>query len=226
MADNIPDPTQEALFREVDDDLRHEQMTRLWKAYGPWLIAAAVIIVAIVAGYQGWQAWQKQVRVDEARAFEQAIAKGAESPAETADALAAMAKDAGTGYGAVARLGRASLLLQDGKRDEAVAVLQALAGDGAADPVMRDMARVLWGQTALQGSDAAAAIVAPLAAPGNAFQASAMEVRALAALKNGDKAEARRLFKELGDLPTAPGGVRARATEMLAALGDGMGAQD
>lgn len=228
MADKTPDPTQEALFREVDEDLRHEQMTRLWKAYGSWLIAAAILVVAIVAGYQGWQVWQREARVSEARAFEQAIAGAGDQPLQAAEALAAMAAGADTGYASVARLDRVSLLLREGRRAEAIEALQALAGDGAADPVMRDLARVLWGLTALEdGTDAAAvtSIVAPLAAPGNAFQASAMEVQALAALRGGDEAEARRLFRDLSDLPTAPVGVQDRAAEMLAALGGAPAAQ-
>lgn len=222
MADKIPDPTQEALFREVDEDLRHEQMTRLWKAYGNWLITAAVLIVAVVAGYQGWQAWERSNRAAEALAFEQAIAGAADTPRQAADALAAMADGASTGYASVARLDRAALLLETGARDDALATLQALAGDGRADPVIRDMARVLWGLAALEGSEdpaAVASFVAPLVAPGNAFQASAMEVQALAALQAGDTDKAVALYQDLSQLATAPAGLRERAGELLAALG-------
>lgn len=222
MADKTPDPTQEALFREVDEDLRHEQMTRLWKAYGGWLVAAAVLVVAVVAGYQGWQAWQRSERAAEAQAFEQAITGAQDQPLKAAEALAAMAEDAGTGYGAVARLDRVALLLENGQRDEALATLRALAEDGGADPVARDLARVLWGLSALEGTEDPAAItayVAPLAAPGNAFQASAMEVQALAALRAGDTDTAIGLYRDLSQLPTAPAGIRERAGELLAALG-------
>lgn len=229
MADNKPDPTQEALFREVDEDLRHEQLSRLWKAYGTWLITAVVLVVVVVAGYQGWTAWQSSARIEEARAFEQAITAAQNDPLAAADALAGVAASASSGYASVARLDRAAILLQEGREAEALDALQALASDGGADPVARDQARVLWGLTALDtGEDPAAvsSFVAPLAAPGNAFHASALEVQALAALRADDVAEARRLYADLADLAVAPAGVQRRAAEMLAALGGAPAATD
>jgi hypothetical protein len=223
VAENTPDPTQDALFREVDDDLRHEQMTRLWKAYGGWLVGAAVLVVAVVAGYQGWQAWQANLRRAEARAFEQATADAAAAPGQAAEALAAMAADARTGYRALARLDQAALLAEAGRPAEAMAVWRAVADDTGADPVARDLARILWALTALDvpSTDPAEATstVADLAAPGSPFQASALEVQALAALQTGDVDGARRMFQDIGALTSAPRGPRDRAAEMLATLG-------
>ena len=35
------------IFREVDEDLRHEQYKRLWDRFGPYVIGLAVLIVAV-----------------------------------------------------------------------------------------------------------------------------------------------------------------------------------
>src|SRR5689334_12173540 len=37
------------VFREVDEDLRREQLKQIWKRYGTWIIAAAGLVVVIVA---------------------------------------------------------------------------------------------------------------------------------------------------------------------------------
>lgn len=73
MADRREDAAQDALFREVDEELRHEQMASLWKKYGGVVIAAALAVVLSVAGYQGWKYWQNSVREDEAARYQAAL---------------------------------------------------------------------------------------------------------------------------------------------------------
>lgn len=222
MADKIPDPQQEALFREVDEDLREEQMHRLWKKYGGALIAVAVLIVVVVAGSQGWKAWQASQRQDEARAYEQAIAAVAAGNADQgASQFAALAADGSTGHAALARLRQASVLLEQGKADEALEVFRVLAQDGRADAALRDVARVLYGLHGLDRLEPGAvqAMVAPLDAPDGAFRFSAREVKALLALRQGQDAQARELFAGLAADTQAPRGVRTRAQDMLDLLG-------
>lgn len=222
MADQTPDPQQEALFREVDEDLREEQMRRLWKQYGGYLIAAAVLIVVVVAGSQGWKAWQNTQRLDEARAYEAAVrAVAAGNPDEGMAQLAALAASGATGHAALARLREAAVLVGQGKAEEALAAYRALADDTGADAALRDVARVLY---ALHGLDrlepgAVQAMVAPLDVPEGAFRFSAREVKALLALREGREEEARTLFAGLAADDQAPRGVRARANDMLGLLG-------
>ena len=40
------------VFREVNEDLRREQLKQLWSRYAVYIIGAAVLIVLVVAGYQ------------------------------------------------------------------------------------------------------------------------------------------------------------------------------
>jgi hypothetical protein len=39
------------IFREVDEDLRREQVRKLWDRFAPYVIGLAVLIVAATAGY-------------------------------------------------------------------------------------------------------------------------------------------------------------------------------
>lgn len=222
MADKTPDPQQEALFREVDEDLREEQMHRLWKQYGGYLIAAAVLVVVIVAGTQGWKAWQSSQRLDEARAYESAVQAVAAGNADQGVAqLADLAASGATGHAALARLREAAVLLDQGKPEDALNAYRALAEDGGADAALRDVARVLY---ALHGLDrlepgAVQAMVAPLDTQDGAFRFSAREVKALLALRQDQEAQARELFAGLAADTQAPRGVRSRAQEMLDLLG-------
>ena len=65
---------QNSLFREVEDDLRHERLVKLWKRYGAMAIAAAVLIVVVVAGYQVHKSMQDSERMEQAATLDKAEA--------------------------------------------------------------------------------------------------------------------------------------------------------
>lgn len=222
MAEKTPDPQQEAIFREVDEDLRHEQMARLWKQYGGYLVGAAILIVAVVAGYQGWTYWQASQRATEARAYELALrqAQEGEGP-EALQPLAAFIAEAGTGYESVARLRLGELLVERGQRAEGVAAFRALAEDGDADAVMRDLGRLSAVLHGIEDGDPVEleASLQPLTNPSNALRFSALEATGLLALKQGDSVRALETFQSLSDDPLAPASLRARAEEIVVALG-------
>ena len=48
------------IFREVDEDLRHEHYKRLWDRFGPYVIGLAVLIVVGTAGWRLWEYWQER----------------------------------------------------------------------------------------------------------------------------------------------------------------------
>jgi hypothetical protein len=54
-----PDIT-ETFVREVDENLRRDQMQHLFKAYGSWLIAAVVLFLAGSGGFIWWKQHQVQ----------------------------------------------------------------------------------------------------------------------------------------------------------------------
>lgn len=222
MADRIPDPQQDALFREVDDDLRHEQFSKLWKAYGSWVIAAAVLIVVVVAGHEGWQAWQRSVRTDEARAYEQAMTR-VQAGEDAGPALSALAKTASTGHRDLARLQEAALLLKQGKAADAVAVYQALYADSKTDRVFADLARILAVQHGmdLPGADVKAldSVLTPLLDPASPFRHLAAEAKALLALQDKRTDDAKAQLNALFADKNTPAGIKTRARNLLSALG-------
>jgi len=43
------------LFDEVDEEVRREQLKKLWDRYSIFIIAGAILIVAAVGGWRGYQ---------------------------------------------------------------------------------------------------------------------------------------------------------------------------
>lgn len=217
------DRTGELLIQEVDEDLRNEQYAKLWKRYGSWVIAAAVLVVVIVAGYQGWKAWQERKQTEAGERYGAALAL--EQAGKTKEADEALAKIAaagdGTGFAALAGMRRAESLAKAGDTKGAMAAYEQLS---TADipKLMRDLATIKEALLALDTTGDTGAIearVGALAVSGNPWYYQGTELVALFAHKKGDDKHAVDLFKQLADDAEAPQGIRALSAEMLAALG-------
>ena len=223
---NDQDPAGELLIKEVDEDLRREQYLKLWQAYGKYAVAGAVAIVLGVAGHQGWQAWrnkQFQKTAAEFTAAEDLI--GADKKNEAEAKLAEIAKGDQTGFALAAAFRRAQLQSEGGDTTGAVATLDAIAASGAPS-LFRDLATLKTALLTLDNADPETLVkkVQPLADAANPWHFTATEVLALLANRRGDKAAALTFYQKLADDPATPQDIRARAVDMIAALGGGSSA--
>lgn len=192
------------IFREVDEDLRRDQIKRLWDRFGIYAIIVAVLVVAVTAGWRGYVAWQQSKAAESGDLFFAAIKLSADGDhAGAAAALSELAADAGGGYALIGRFRAASETARAGDRDGAVAAFDKLAEDASVEPVYRDLARIRAGYLLLDGGDRAAvdARVVALADGKGPWRQSARELAGLAAYAAGDVAAARARFEQIvGDL--------------------------
>ena len=211
------------IFREVDDDLRHDRQLALWKRYGNYVIGVAVAIVLATAGTVFWRDYQKGQREAEGERF--AIARELADGERTAEAIAAfagLARDAGAGYATLSSLEEAALRAQSGDGAGAMTIYERIAGDSGVDSMYRDLASLLLVLHSFDSGDPQelAARLAPLRADANPWRYTAGELSALLAAAGGDRAQAREILTELTSDPDTPPGLRARAVEHLAVLGE------
>src|SRR5487761_1006494 len=61
------------IFNEVDEEVRREQLKKLWERYGTYLIAVCVLVVIGVGAWRGYQWWQNQQAEKSGAVFEQAV---------------------------------------------------------------------------------------------------------------------------------------------------------
>jgi len=210
------------IFTEVDEDLRRERVLKLWKRYGNYVLAAAVAIVVGTAGNVAWQDYSRRQAETAATQYVVALdeAKSAAS-ADAGKALASIAQNGPAGYAALARLEEAGLKATGGDRAQAVELYRKIAADSSIDGDLRNAATLL---AALNSVDTASPAdldkeLAPLATPASPWRYLAWEIQALAAAKAGNLDDARKLYSRISDDAEAPTSARARAAEMLAALG-------
>ena len=143
---------------------------------------------------------------------------------KTKDAIKAfsdLAAQAGEGYGALSRLQEAALRAKGGDVAGAVRLYDAIAADGDADPILRDLARIQGVLAAFDSakSSALSAKLQPLIKTDGPWRYIALELTGMLAQKGGDEKKAREIFTRLVDDAQAPATVRTRARAMLDMLG-------
>jgi hypothetical protein len=218
--------SDDPLLREIDEELRQDQMKALWKRYGTLITAVVVVVVLGVAGFNGWTYWQKQQRVEYtarlAAAVDADALRGAsgDQAKDIAAHLAGEVEALGGGTAALARLYQAAALTKSGDAAGAARVYDAVAGDAALPTALRDLARMLSVSHRIGIDDPASlqAVLEPYAVDGNPWRFTARELQAVLALRAGDSAKAREIYAALADAPGTPNGLRGRARELAAQL--------
>lgn len=218
MSDN-----SDLLFREVDEDVRRDQLIALWKRYGVYLVSAVVALVLIVVGYQFYDSRRDaalKAQSDRYKALTESIE--ALTPSEAAERLAAAAGDFSGGYRQLAGLQEAAALAKAGDHAAAAAAYDRVA---AAARDRRVSAFAAWlaasERYAAGDSDGALAALAALSASGEPLARSATEMMGAIYLALEDIEAARAMFQSLAEDAATPPAMRARAGDVLALLSDG-----
>jgi hypothetical protein len=214
------------IFHEVDEEVRREQLKKLWQRYGNLLIAACVLVVAAIGAWRGYDYWQAKKAGETGMAFEQAVTLAEAGKHKEAEAaFAKIAADGAAGYRVLARL-RAAAALAQTDRKAAIAAYDALAADKNAGPVIGDLAELRAGLL-LVDTDSYADMrkrLEPLTGSGRTFRFTARELLALSAWKSGDMSATQKWTDMLMSDPSTPPGTRSRAqilSELIAASGKG-----
>jgi hypothetical protein len=215
------------IFSEVDEEVRRDRMLKLWKRFGPILIGAVVLFIAGMAGKIYWDQWREGLRIAESDRYQRAVALMTQGDADAgAPILEDLGKNSKFGYKLLARLQLAAELARAGKRDEALAAYDAIAGEGGAERRYRDYAALMAASLTIdQGDfDGAAARLQPLMAEGAPWAFSAKELYGTALYLKGDIGGAEGVFSELLADPKTPADMQGRAKEMLLVLEAAAGA--
>lgn len=213
--------TDEAFLREVDEELRRDQMVDVWTRYGRWILAAVVGGLVIFGGVLVWRYWSRTTAESQAVTLQAGYDQLAANKPDAAKApFAELDQSGGPGYRALARMNEGNQLLKAGKAKDAAAKFAAVAGDDGVGRPLRDLALVR--QTAIEFDTLNPKTVVdrlkPLAVKESAWLGSAGEMVALAYLKMGQPDRARDLFKLIGEGEDVPDTIRQRAVQMVDAV--------
>ena len=218
----LPNDPAETFVREVDENLRRDQLRDMAKAYGKWIVAAVILFLAAIGGYLYWQGRQEERASAESETFSAALDKAESGNVKGAIAdLTPLGDSSSDVNSAGARLARAALALRQNDRKTAIDIYRELAADEGLPQPYRDVATIRGTMTEYDSlkPDEVIARLSPLAEPGKPFFGSAGELVAMAMLAKGDRAGAGQLFAKLAADPQVPQTIRLRAVQIAGSLG-------
>jgi hypothetical protein len=218
----LPPDTAESFVREVDENLRRDQMAERAKRYGGFVAGAVILFLLAVGGYLYWQHRQQlkaEAGTEQLATTLQDI--GSDKVATAPARLDSLRQSDIDGVRATAGLSRAALAVQQGDRKRAAAVYAEIAADDGLAQPFRDLATVRG--TALEFDtlkpDDVIARLQPIATPGQPFFGSAGEMIGMALIAKGQKPAAAQLFAKIAADKGVPASLRARAVQVAGSLG-------
>ena len=218
----LPTDPAETFVREVDENLRRDQLRDTAQRYGKWIVAAAVLFLAAIGGYLYWQNQQQQKASADSEAMSAALDKVGSGNAKGAAAeLVPLSESSNDVTRATALLGRASLAVQQNDRKTASDIYKQVAADEDLPQPYRDLATVRGMMVDFDSMkpDDVIARLKPLVEPGKPFFGSAGELTGMAMLAKGDRAGAGQLFARIAADRQVPESIRSRAVQVAGSLG-------
>ncbi|MBF0679609.1 MAG: tetratricopeptide repeat protein [Devosia sp.] len=210
--------SEENIFREVDEELRSERMRALWRRIAPFVIGAAIAIVALVAVNEGWR-WYTNSQASRSSEELYAALDVGDDLATAQTRLDQLAADGSGGYPVLAEFRKASVLAEAGDAAGAVAAYDALA-NSQSNVRLRELALLQAGKILVDTGTLAdvEARIGTIASDDNPMRRVARELIGLAHYKAGDFAAAQASFEAVLNDPLVQGPMRNRMAYYLAQL--------
>ena len=218
----VPPNTNDAFVREVDEELRRDELVNVWRRFGRWIVVAVIAGLAAFGGWLYWQHYQQQRAGNEGEkllaSYDQLAAS---KDAQAAPALAELGTSSSPGYRATAKFSQADTLLKKNDLKGAAAKFAEVAADTAIAQPFRDLALIR--QTSAEYDTLKPQVVVdrlrPLAQKGSPWFGSAGELVAIAYLQMNRPELARTLFNQMAVEEGVPQSIRDRAVQMASTLG-------
>ena len=208
------------LFDEVDEEVRREQLKKLWDQYSIYIVAGALLIIAAVGGWRGYEYLEGKKAAEAGAVFDKAVELSEQNKHTEAEAaFNDLAAKAPSGYRMLARL-RAAAEAANRDPQAAAKMYDEIAADRSVGAPEQDLAKIRAAGLLLESASYPnmLARLEPATAPGATFRHTARELLALSALRANDTTAARRWLDVIAGDGETPPSLRSRAEAMQALL--------
>jgi hypothetical protein len=208
------------LFDEVDEEVRRDQLKKLWDQYSLYIVAMALLIIAAVGGWRGYEYLEAKKAAEAGGAFNKAVALSEQNKhAEAETAFTDLAAKAPSGYRMLARF-RAAAEAANRDSKAAAKMFDDLAVDRSVGAEQQALARVRAAGLLLDTTSYRDVLqrLQGETAPEATFRHAARELLALSALRANDATAARQWLDMISLDGETPPSLRSRAEALQALL--------
>ena len=208
------------LFDEVDEEVRREQLKKLWDRYSIYVVAAALLIIAAVGGWRAYQYLEAKKAAEAGAAFDAAVELSEQNKhAEAEAAFSKLATSAPSGYRMLAKL-RAAAEVATRDPQAGARMYDDIAADRSIGAEQQDLARIRAAGLLLDTASYPSTLqrLEPATKPDATFRHTAREMLALSAWRANDTAAARQWLDMIANDAETPSAMRSRAEALQALL--------
>ncbi len=206
----------EEFIKEVDEDIKEEKRIKLWKKLIPYVISFSLTIILFTSGFVFWKNYTRNSNQTLGDDFTAAVDLANEDDTDAALlALDRIVDEGSDGYATIAKMKKASLLIDKGLSDEGLSIYLDLERN-AVDQSFRDIATILYVLNSMDkiAPETLLKKIEPLE-NSKVWQSSALELKAFIFLKNNNKKLAKETFQSILNLKTSPSSLSTRARNMV-----------
>jgi hypothetical protein len=211
----------EEFVREVDEDIKEEERIKLWKKVFPYVVSVSLGIIIFTSGYVFWNNYTESLNQQLGDDFTAAVQLANEEDLDASIlALDRIVDEGSDGYVTLAKMKKASLLIQRGELELGLNIYLDLERN-AVDQSFRDIASILYVLNSMDTEDPEALLekINKLESS-QIWRSSALEMKAFLKLKQNKVEEARKIFEGILNLPSTPSSLATRAKNMVDYLKD------
>jgi len=191
----------EEFIKEVDEDIKEEKRIKLWKKLVPYVISFSLTIILLTSGFVFWKNYTRNSNQTLGDDFTAAVDLANEDDTDAALLALDRIVDKGSdGYATIAKMKKASLLIDKGLSDEGLSIYLDLERN-AVDQSFRDIATILYVLNSMDkiAPETLLKKIEPLE-NSKVWQSSALELKAFIFLKNNNKKLAKETFQSILNL--------------------------
>tara|TARA_A200000113_G_scaffold8101_1_gene8272 strand:- start:873 stop:1514 length:642 start_codon:yes stop_codon:yes gene_type:complete len=206
----------EEFIKEVDEDLKEEKRVKLWKKLFPYVLGFSFGVILLTSSFVFWENYTKNTNQSLGDDFTAAVGLASEDDIDAALLALDRIVDKGSdGYATIAKMKKASILIQKGDLEKGLAIYLDLERN-AVDQSFRDIATILYVLNSMDKVDPLILLekVKPLEAS-KIWKSSALELKAFIYLKTEKKEQAKETFQSILDQKNTPSSLSTRARNMI-----------
>lgn len=213
----------DALLREVVEDVQNEQLQQFWNKYGLFVIIAVALILTATISFESIKGWRMKKQQELSSAYSVALSLQSQGRLDESMDYYGMLVDKTSGiYADLSRLQIADIYSTQHNNEDAVSVLQNMIDDSNTLPQLRTIAVLKLAAYKLDNNapaDEIKALVQPLLDKDEEPDI-ARELLAMLAIREKDFAQAQKGYEALASSPTASEALKARAQDIINILND------
>ena len=214
---------EDALLREVIDDVKNEQLQQMWNKYGLYIIIGIALILTATISFETIKSWREKKHQELSNAYSIALSLHNQGRLdESIDLYNSLAARNFGIYDDLAKMQIANVYFEQGKNNDAVKVLELMINSSDTVDQMKKIATLKLISYKLDNSASAEEIANLVASISDDEEASdiAKEMLAMLYVRENDMTKAKEEYQKIIASGSAPETLKSRALDMMDLLAE------